>query len=122
MRTDDRGQDECDWQERSVRRRLVSNWSTTIKSRVSVVFPDIPIYANFRHTPQYLVHMPHELSDNGQRIASRGNEGRSSARCVMGLAQSSAYTRSPDQDPPEITGHICSARSQFLTTTRATLT
>lgn len=42
MRTDDKGQDECDWQERSVRRRLVSNWSTTIKSRVSVAFRIFP--------------------------------------------------------------------------------
>lgn len=74
MRTDDKGQDECDWQERSMRRRLVSNWSTTIKSRVSVVFRIFP-YTNSRRTLQYLVHIPHDLSDNGQRIAPRGNEG-----------------------------------------------
>lgn len=42
MRTHDKGQDECDWQERSMRRRLVGDWSTTIKSRVSVVFRIFP--------------------------------------------------------------------------------
>lgn len=123
MRTHDKGQDECDWQDEvdatKVGGRLEYDDKITSQRRI----PNIPIYANSRRTPQYLVHIPHELSDNGQRIASKGNEEMmTSARCVMGLAQSPAYTWSPDQGSTGNNRPHLLRTSRFLTTTRATLT